>query len=75
MSQLSACASEVQGDPVYSDGVKYYVITKEKMEQEELKLPAAESKMKDFFKKHADIVMSAEQDVPIHKVGVAGATS
>lgn len=71
MAQLGACTSKVQGDPVYSDGAKYYVITKEKMGREGLKLLTDESKMEEFFNKYADQEMPVGEEVPVKRVGVA----
>lgn len=74
MAQIQPCTSSVEGDPMYSDGVKTYVISKEKMEREGLKKPAGEKEMEEFFKEHADKEIIDEKDVPIAKVDVASAT-
>ncbi|KAK4985311.1 hypothetical protein LTR50_006062 [Elasticomyces elasticus] len=74
MAEMEACTSSVEGDPMYSDGVKTYVISREKMEREGLKKPVGEKEMKMFFKKHADKEIIDEKDVPSEKVDVASAT-
>lgn len=72
--QLGACTSYVEGDPMYSDGVKTYVISKEKMEREGLKKPSGEEEMKEFFKKHADKEIIDDEDVATEKVDMASAS-
>ncbi len=70
MRKLAPCTASVEGHPMYSDGVKTYVISKEKMQREGLKQPAGEEEMKEFFKKHADQEIVDEQNIAIERSDV-----
>lgn len=49
---------------MYSDGVKIYVISKEKMASVGSEKPASEQGLLEFFKTHADSVLDNQTDIP-----------
>lgn len=58
--------STVQGEPIYSDGVKTYVISRAKMNREGLQVPTDEKELVEFFKQHADGQLDDQKTVPTH---------
>lgn len=74
IKQLQPCKTQVQGDEMYSDGVKIYVISKGKMARVGSEKPASEAELLQFFKTHADTVLDSPKDVPVEKVDVVTAT-
>jgi len=72
MEPMKACKAQVEGDEMYSDGVKTYVISKEKMARVGAEKPACgEKELLEFFKTHADTVIADEKDIPVVKVEMA----
>lgn len=57
MDQLGECKGMVQGDPMFSDGEKAYVVSNAKMAQSSLMAPVDEAEAEEFFKEHADMVL------------------
>lgn len=70
---MKACKAQVEGDEMYSNGVKTYVISKEKMARVGAEKPVDEKELLEFFKTHADTVIDDQKDIPVEKVDVAGA--
>jgi hypothetical protein len=73
MQQLKPCTEQVQGDEMFSDGDKIYVISKAKMARVGSDKPASEDELLEFFKIHADSVIDGPKHVPVVKVDGAGA--
>ena len=71
---MKACKAQVQGDEMYSDGEKIYVISNGKMARIGSEKPAGEKELLEFFKTHADTVIDDQKDVPVEKVDVASTT-
>ncbi|KAI8931022.1 hypothetical protein NX059_012033 [Plenodomus lindquistii] len=63
--------NQVEGDEMYSDGVKAYVISKDKMSRIDSVRPEGEEELLAWFKQHADIVLDQQTDVPVVKAEVA----
>jgi hypothetical protein len=74
MAQLEPCKGQVEGEEMYSDGTKTYVISQEKMARVGSEKPTDEKELLAFFKIHADTVMDEAKDVPVVKVDLASAT-
>jgi hypothetical protein len=74
MDQLKACTAQVEGDEMYSDGVKTYVISKAKMARMGSEKPSSEEDRLKFFKVHADTVIETQKNVPVVKVDRARTT-
>jgi hypothetical protein len=69
--QMAPCTKQVEGDEIYSDGVKTYVISKDKMTRIELVRPEGEEELLAWFKQHADTVLDEQTNVPVEKAEVA----
>ena len=72
--QMAPCTTQVEGDEMYSDGVKTYVISKEKMARIESVKPEGEDELLEYFKQHADTVIDNQADVSVQKVDTAALT-
>lgn len=73
MEESKACEAQVQGDEMYSDGMKTYVISRGKMARVGSEKPADEKDLLEFFKTHADTVIDDEKDIPVVKVDLESA--
>lgn len=71
---MEAIKAQVQGDEMYSDGVKTYVISQGKLARVRSEKPAGEEELLEFFKTHADTVIDNQKDVPVEKVDMTSAT-
>ena len=71
---MAPCTSQVEGDEMYSDGVKTYVISKEKMARIKSVKPEGEEELLEYFKQHADTVIDDQRDIPVEKVDIAPPT-
>jgi hypothetical protein len=74
MAQLEASKAQIEGEEMYSDGTKTYVISQEKMARVGSKKPTDEKDLLAFFKTHADTVLDEAKDVPVVKADLASAT-
>jgi hypothetical protein len=72
MAPLKTCTTQVQGEEMYSDSERIYVISKGKMAQIDSEKPAGEAELLEFFKTHADLVLDNQKDVPVVKINLAG---
>jgi hypothetical protein len=64
-TDLSPCTACVEGEAMYSDGEKTYIISNEKMGQVKKDKSTQEKDLVEWYKAHADRVVENETNIPI----------
>ena len=74
--QMAPCKAFVEGDEMYSDGGKMYIISKDKMAAlaAQSKKPTDEKELLEYFKTHADNVIDDQHNSVVETVDAASAS-